>query len=149
MRIRLFPFIALVAAFMAVGLRAAPENQAKDETELEDKMDVMGTAFRKLKRQVNDATQNAASLRLVATLRAAAEEAKTLVPAKAADIPESERAQFVASYRAKMTDLLATLGQLEAALQAGKNNEAVRLVAELVVMQKTGHKTFKRPDDKD
>jgi hypothetical protein len=47
-----------------------------------------------------------------------------------------------------MKELLATLEKLEAALRAGKNDEAARLVAELGVMQKVGHKAFKRPDEK-
>ena len=111
-------------------------------------MDVMGTAFRKLKRQVTDATQNAASLQLVATIRLGAEEAVKLVPAKAADVPAAERAKFVADYQVKMKDLLTTLEKLEVALRADKNDEAARLVAELGLMQKAGHKTFKRPDEK-
>jgi len=143
----------LLAAFLTVPstfvLRAEPPKQPQEETELEDKMDVMGTAFRKLKRQVTDATQNAASLQLVATIRLGAEEAVKLVPAKAADVPAAERAKFVADYQVKMKDLLTTLEKLEVALRADKNDEAARLVAELGIMQKVGHKTFKRPDKKE
>jgi soluble cytochrome b562 len=149
MRICLLLLAALLMVPSTFVVSAEPPKQPQEETELEDKMDVMGTAFRKLKRQVNDVTQNAASLQLVATIHMAAEEAVKLVPAKAADVPVAERAKFVADYQMKMKDLLTTLGKLEVALRADKNDEAARLVAELGVMQKVGHKTFKRPDEKE
>jgi len=149
MRIRHLLLAALLMVPSMFPLRAESPKQPQEETELEDKMDVMDTAFRKLKRQVNDATQNAASLQLVATIRLGAEEAVKLVPAKAADVPAAERAKFVADYQMKMKDLLTTLEKLEVTLRADKNDEAARLVAELGVMQKVGHKTFKRPDEKE
>jgi soluble cytochrome b562 len=148
MRIRHLLLAALLTLLSTFALRAESHNPPQEETELEDKMEVMGTAFRKLKRQVNDVTQNPASVQLVAAMRAAAVEAAKLVPVKAADAPEAERAKFVSDYRVKMKELLTTLEQLEVALRADKNDEAVRLVAELGVMQKVGHKAFKRPDEK-
>ena len=148
MRIRHLLLAVLLMAPANFVLSAEPHHPPQEETELEDKMDLMGTAFRKLKRSVNDATQNPASLQLVATMRAAAAEAQKLVPAKAFDVPETERAKFVSDYRMKMKDLLAALEKLEVALRADKNDEAARLVTELGLMQKAGHKTFKRPDEK-
>ena len=106
MRICLLLLAALLMVPSTFVVSAEPPKQPQEETELEDKMDVMGTAFRKLKRQVNDVTQNAASLQLVATIHMAAEEAVKLVPAKAADVPVAERAKFVADYQMKMKDLL-------------------------------------------
>src|ERR1035437_1494969 len=126
MRIRHLLLAALLMVPSAFLLRAESLKQPPEVTELEDKMDVMGTAFRKLKRQMNDATQNAASLQLVATIRLVAEEAVKLVPAKAADVPAAERAKFVADYQVKMKDLLTTLEKLEVVLRADKNDEAVR-----------------------
>jgi len=101
-------------------------------------MEKMGGAFRKLKRQIADPTQNAASLQLVATIRAAAEEASRLTPAKSADVPAADRAKFEADYQAKMKNFTVELGKLE----------AVKLVADLGALQKAGHKEFKRPDEK-
>jgi soluble cytochrome b562 len=148
MRIRHLLLAVLLTAPANFVLSAEPHHPPQEETELEDKMDLMGTAFRKLKRSVNDATQNPASLQLVAAMRTAAAEAEKHVPAQTADVPVAERAKFVADYRVKMKDLLTTLEKLEVALRADKNDEAARLVAELSVMQKVGHKTFKRPDEK-
>lgn len=111
-------------------------------------MDSMSQAWKKLKRQAADATKNAESLQLVATLRSAAEEAAKLEPAKAADVPVADRAKFVAEYRVGIKKLIAALTQLETALQAGKNDEADKLVADIGALQKAGHKEFKRPDEK-
>jgi soluble cytochrome b562 len=148
MRISHLILAALLALPLPFLMRAEQPKQPQEETALEEKMDVMGAAFRKLKRQVGDAAQNAASLKLVAAMRTAAEEAVKLAPAKAADVPEAERPRFVADYRAKMSDLLVALEKLSQALQANNNDQAVRLVSEIGVMQKVGHKVFKRPDEK-
>jgi soluble cytochrome b562 len=147
MKFRIILFAALLAVPVTVGLCAdEPKGPSQEETELEGKMDKMNGAFRKLKRQVSDPTKNADSLQLVARMRAAAEDAVKLNPAKATDLPEDERAKFVAEYQLKMKDFIVELGKLEAALNANKNDEAVKLVADLGARQKAGHKDFKRPD---
>lgn len=111
-------------------------------------MDVMGKAWKKLKRQVADASQNPDSLQLVATIRTAAEDALKLIPARVADVPAADQAKFMADYQAGIRKLIASFGKLEAALSAGKNDEAVKLVAEISVIQKAGHNAFERPDEK-
>src|SRR5271157_2156542 len=73
---------------------AAPGSEKK--TELEMRMDRIGKAFRKLKKQVGDPAQNAASLELLSAMEAAAKEAIELTPEKAEDIPEDQRAKFEA-----------------------------------------------------
>jgi soluble cytochrome b562 len=115
---------------------------------MEGKMDTMGGAFRKLKRQVADATKNAESLQLLATIQTAANEAAKLIPAKAADLPAADRAKFEADYQAGMKKLIDGFGKLEVALKADKNDEAAKLVGEIGALQKAGHKEFKRPDEK-
>ena len=149
MKIRLFLFAVLLAVPTAFDLRAAePGKQPQEETELEGKMDRMGGDWRKLKRQVADATKNADSLQLLAAIRAASAEATKLIPAKAEDVPVADRAKFVAGYQARMKTLDEAFEKLEAVLRAGKNDEAVNLVAEIGALQKAGHKEFKRPEEK-
>ena len=149
MKIRIL-LLAVLFAFPAVVVVRADEHKksANDETELEEKMDSMGQAWKKLKRQAADATKNAESLQLVATLRTAAEEAAKLEPAKAADVPVADRAKFVADYRGGIKKLIGELAKLEVALQAGKNDEAAKLVADIGALQKAGHKEFTRPAEK-
>ena len=149
MKIRILGLAVLIALFASFALHAQePKKQPKEETELEGKMEKMGKAWKQLKRQVKDVSKNAESLELVATIRAASEEASKLTPAMAADIPAADRAKFVADYQAGVKKLIVELGKLEAALKADKNDEAVKLVADIGALQKAGHKEFKRPDEK-
>ena len=115
---------------------------------LEDAMDKMNGAYRKLRRQVADATKNANSLELVATLRAASEESAKLVPKLAAERPEAERPAFIAAYQKQMQEFTAALAPLEAALKANNNAEAEKIVADLGARQKQGHKEFKKQEKK-
>src|SRR5690349_20810384 len=96
---------AAFAADEAPAATAAPTPAAKEkkpETELSKKMEKMNGAFRKLRRQATDATKNADSLEQVAILKEYAAAAAKLEPAKAATIPEADRAKWVADYRAEM-----------------------------------------------
>lgn len=142
MKLRILLLSLICAAVTLPCVRA--ENKAKsadkEETELEKQMDKMGGAFRKLKRQVADASKNEDSLKLVATIKAASADSAKLTPAWK---PEQKE-----KYQAKMKDFNAMVGKLEAALKAGKNDEAVKIADELGAAQKEGHKEFKKPDDK-
>jgi len=118
----------------------------RPSTELEDRMDEMGNAFKKLRRQINEPTQNAASLELVARLRAGTEKAIKLTPAKAADVPEADRAKFIADYQEGIKHLQASIGKLEEALKANNNAEAAKILKEIGAEQKEGHKQFMRKE---
>jgi hypothetical protein len=113
---------------------------ANDETELGGHMDKMSGAFRKLKRQIADASKNADSLALVATIKAAGVESAKEKPAW--------KPQDAAKFQAKMKEFNDKVAKLEAALKAGKNDEAAKIVDELGQAQKEGHKEFKKPDEK-
>jgi hypothetical protein len=129
---------------------AAPTagKEEKPETELTRQMDKMNSAFRKLRRQATDPAKNADSLAQVAILKEFAAASAKLEPAKAATIPEASRTKWVAEYRAKMTETLATIDKLEAALKAGQNEEAGKLVTELNAQQRAGHKEFRAEETK-
>ena len=151
MKIRILLLTLISALAIVPGVRAQDakaKSADKEETELGDKMDKMGGAFRKLKRQINDASKNEDSLKLVATMRESSKAALKLEPAMKADKPAAEQAKFVAAYQAKMKEFDTQVGALEAALKAGNNAEAAKIVAALGVAQKEGHKEFKRPDKK-
>lgn len=138
----------ILAMILLSGLsQAAPEHDKnKEPTPLEEQMDRMSSAFRKLRRQAGEAAKNEASLELVATMRAAAKQAQQLIPAKAQEVPEASRAKFVAGYQEQMMQFIATLDTLEKALKAGDNAGALKLVSELGAMQKSGHKEYKKQD---
>jgi soluble cytochrome b562 len=141
----LAPLASAADAPPAASAQPAPDNEKK--TELELRMDRMGKAFRKLKKQVSDPAQNASSLQLVATMQAAAKEAVDLTPEKAQDLPADQRPKFIEDYRAGIKGLLDRFDQLQEALTAGKNDEAAKLVSALGDYQKKEHKEFRKPKD--
>ena len=79
---------------------AASHQDDDKKTELEMKrMDRVGKAFRKLRKQVADPTQNASSIELASKMSAALKEAEDLTPEKAADIPDDQRPKFVSDFK--------------------------------------------------
>jgi len=126
---------------------AAPAATDDDEkkTDLEMRMDRMGKAFRKLKKQVADPAQNASSLELVATMQAAAKEALDFTPAKTADLPADQQAKFVDDFKAGIKGMQDEFTKLSDALTAGKNDAAVKIVAEIGDLEKKDHKEFRKP----
>ena len=111
-------------------------------------MEEIGKAFRRLGRQIDDASKNEDTLKLIATIREHAEASLKLDPAKKAEVPAAQQAKFVADYQAKMKGFLANLAKLESAVKAGNNAEADTLIKTLKQDQKEGHKEFKIEDKK-
>jgi len=150
MNIRRYFLLSLLLPLLSLGFRAdaaEPHDPAKEEvTPLGEQMDKMNGAFRKLRRQAQDATKNASSLEYVATMQAAAKEAATLTSAMAADIPEAKRTQFVEGYQDQIKKLIAGLAELETAFKVGDNATAESIISDLRGIQKEGHHDYKKPD---
>ena len=125
---------------------AAPADEKK--TDLDLRMDRVAKAFRKLRKQVSDPTQNAASLALLATMQAALAEAVDLTPEKAADVPADQKAKFIEGYKAGIKGMQDEFTKLGDALTAGKNDDAPKIVADILALEKKDHGDFRRPDDK-
>jgi soluble cytochrome b562 len=147
--------IRLLLFTLVCGLVAAPLIQAQDRprqkepaTELEDHMEKISGAFRVLRRQISDASKNQDSLQRIATIRENAEVSLKLDPAKKADIPADQQAKFVADYQAKMKAFIADVNKVEAALKAGNNDEAAKLLQSLKQDQDEGHKEFQKKKKK-
>jgi cytochrome c556 len=141
--------LLLAVMLIAPAIVFAQPKQDRPDTDIEKAMEKMSGAYRKPRRQVTDPAPNAASLELVATIRAGATVARKHTPLKAADLPEQERAALVGNFQKKMDEFLGTVGRLEEALKAGNNDEVARLVAELGKIQKADHKEFRRPEKDD
>ncbi len=140
MKLRLFLSAILIALVSSTMIRAA-------DTALEKEMKVVKNAFNQLKQQAADPAQNTSSLALVAKIRAAAKSASSLEPEKTADLPEKDRAAFVADYKDEMKTFIANLDKLAAALKAGNNADAVKIVSDLKTMQREAHKEFRKSED--
>jgi hypothetical protein len=137
---------AAPAAAAAPTVAPAPAHADSDEkTDLEVRMDHMGRAYRKLKKQVGDPAQNATSLQLVATMQNAAKEALQFTPAKTADLPADQQAKFVEDFKAGIQGMQDEFTKLSDALTAGKNDDAIKIVAEIDALEKKDHKEFRKP----
>jgi soluble cytochrome b562 len=136
--------LAIVVSGPRLAAMADPNPGDEEMTELGEHMDRMSGAFRKLRRQAGDPAHNAASLELLGEMRAAAQAAGKLIPAKAADLPESEREKFTAAYRKRMGQLLAQLADIEASLKAGDNPAAQKQIGELADFQKASHREYRK-----
>jgi hypothetical protein len=124
---------------------ATAQGDSDEKTDLEVRMDHMGRAYRKLKKQVGDPAQNASSLQLVATMQKAAKEALQFTPAKTADLPADQQAKFVEDFKAGIQGMQDEFTKLSDALTAGKNDDAIKIVAEIDALEKKDHKEFRKP----
>jgi soluble cytochrome b562 len=138
-------FLATVALAPAASSHAASPD---DQTELGARMEKLNAPWRKLRRQVADPAKNTASLELLAKIREAAKGAEQLTPAMAADLPADRRAKFQADYAAGMKKFADYLDALEAALKAGDNAAAAKVVAAIASHQREAHKAFRKEEDK-
>lgn len=147
---KLLPLLTLLltlAPSFALAAETGKAEKAKhEETPLGETMDKMSSAWRKLRRQAADAAQNAASLELLAGIKAAAEKSLTYTPDLAKDIPADKREAFIAGYQAKIKELIAALDKLATQLKAGDNAAAADQITKIGAMQKEGHKEYKRPE---
>jgi hypothetical protein len=124
---------------------AAASDDDEKKTDLEVRMEHMGKAYRKLKKQVADPAQNASSLKLLGTMQEAAKEALEFTPAKAADLPADQQAKFEDDFKAGIRGMQDEFTKLSDALTAGKNDDAVKIVAEIDALEKKDHKEFRKP----
>ena len=122
-----------------------PAAHDEKKTDLELRMDRIGKAFRKLRKQVADPAQNASSLELLSSMQAAAKEAIEFTPAKAEDIPADQRAKFVEDFKSGINHLQDLFTKLQEALAAGRNEDAAKMIADIGDFEKKEHKEFRRP----
>ena len=166
MKIRLLlvaPLCAL-AAVLALQAQSTPTEPPKqseaakgadeDHTELENHMEKIAAAWRKLTRRsggvvpISDASKNEEHLKQLAIMREHMAAATNLEPKLAADKPADERPKFVADYRARMKEEVENLDKIIAAVKAGNNEEAAKLAGEMNNAQKDAHKKFKKKSKK-
>jgi len=130
---------------LALALSLATTAQAQDEpkTPLGKKMAAMNTAMKAVGRQIDDPSKNASTLEQIAIIETNAKASLTLEPEKKAKIPAAEQAKFVSDYQAGMKKLLVVVDKMKAAVKAGNNAEASKLLDEMKGNQREGHKEFR------
>src|SRR4051794_34331441 len=90
---------ARAAVAAAQDEKESKEKKVADlDTELAKQMEVIDGGMKKLRRSLRKAESNKESLETIEKVHAAAVKSKDMVPARAAKVPEAERAKFVAAY---------------------------------------------------
>jgi hypothetical protein len=145
MKIRVLLFTLISALALApAGLRAADEEQ----TELGAKMEKVGGAWRRVKAQIADASKNEDTLAKLAVVKENLTAALKLEPELAKSKSGAEKDKFVSDYRAKLKDEIEKVDKIAAAVKAGKNEDAAKLVGVVDQDQKDAHKSFKKQKKK-
>ena len=120
---------------------------AEEDTALAKEMKVVNKNLRTLKRQVEDASKKDENLALIATAKKSIDAALKLEPEKTKDVPAGEKAAYLQKYKAQMGDLGKTFDELDAAVKAGKVDDAKKIFEKLSEEKEKGHKDF-APDEK-
>lgn len=130
---------------------ALPFMEAADHEEehspLEDQMSAMNKAWRSIRRQVKDPAKNASTLKLIATVKAAAVKSAKMTPMLAEERKGGDKKQFVGDFQKAMKHTIGLIGDLEKAIKAGNNAKAEAIVGKLNDARSDGHDNFKPEDD--
>ena len=140
LKVLLTSLIALTIGFQA-------SVRAEDDTPLAKNMSGMNKALRTLKRQIADASKKDENVAMVEKIKTSIAEAAKLEPKKTKDIPAAEKAAYLEKYKKQMGDLGKTFDEIEAALKAGKADDAKALFDKLAEQKEKGHKDFGADDE--
>jgi cytochrome c556 len=116
------------------------------KTALAKDMDKINKAFRALRKQIADSTQNDSSLDLLATIHDAAVAAGKETPAKAADLADADQAKFMSDYQAKNQEFVDAVDKVTADLKGGDNATAATDLKQLGALERSDHKEFRKPE---
>jgi hypothetical protein len=119
-------------------------DQDEDETKLGHAMEGLRSNAKAVAKAL-EAKDAEAAWKAVCGMQAKLLEAKQEEPATAAGKSAAERPVFVHAFRAKVSEALKKTCDLEAAVLAGKNEEAAGILREITgPMQKAGHQAFRK-----
>jgi hypothetical protein len=114
-----------------------------EDTPMEKEMGVMNTAYKALKKSINDPAQKAENLKLIADIKKTTESTAKMEPKMAAD-QGAKKAEFLAKYKAEMAEFGKAVDALEAAVKGGDTAAAAAAFAKLGELKKKGHEEFKK-----
>ena len=117
-----------------------------EKTPLAKDMDKINRAFRALRKQINDATQNDSTLTLLATIHDSATAASKETPAKAADLPDADQAKFNSDFQSKMQEFITAVDKVTADIKGGDNATAATDLKALAALERDDHKQFRKPE---
>lgn len=138
-----FCAIACVSSAQAQGGPPGGGAPQGPTTPLGEQMRLMNGAFSNLNRLIEAGAADSA-LAAVHVIHAGATEALKHEPAKKADTPAAEQEKFVADYQATMKAFIADVEKVEAAIKAGKMDDAKAAAAKLGADRSEAHPKFRK-----
>lgn len=141
-------FFAVLSLSLLGPLAVAADDHGHSENPLYDNMEKMSDPYRDLLRGIRrpDASEKEAYLVALQTLQVLCVEGKAMIPSKTKDLPETERAAFIADYRKSMANTLITLLKMEKAIIDENWEAANELGRDLRSHKSDGHEKF-QPDE--
>lgn len=133
---------AIIGA-LAFASSAQAQTPEKETTPLGAQMKAINAAYRALGPLIEAGSADSA-LAKVAIIHKSAEEALKFEPVKKADMPAAEQEKFVADYQTTLKSFIVDVDKVDAALKAGKMDEAKTLAAALRVDQMGAHRQFRK-----
>ena len=118
--------------------------RADDDTPLEGQMKILARGMRQLSAQIVDPAKQKENISLLASMKKAATDSKSLEPSMTRTVPEAKRAAFLADYRTDLDELHDALDQVEQAVKAGDSSKASSLLGKVGAVKKEAHGKFKR-----
>jgi soluble cytochrome b562 len=135
-------FVILLLAVFGMSLLPTFGSVQEEASPVASQMKAINKDFRELRRQLRDPEKKEGSLALIQSLMGHLREAQKGEPSKTATLPESERKEFLKSYRSLLDEVIGTVEKLEKAVKAGQMEQAQALLSELNDQKKTGHNRF-------
>jgi len=140
--------VAVLAAGL-VSLQVARAGEA--ESPVDDEMQALNAACRKVNRRYEDPSKKDATLELIAEIQQHAETCKKLTPKKAEKLTGDEKAKYLATYQKHLDALLKDVAALKDAIAAGKTADAKAVLDKIGQMKESSHKELgveeKKKDD--
>ena len=142
----------LVTALAGASAFLAPSSlqetaQHAHETPLEEHMESIEDAVKRLRRSLRDPANLAGSLELVARMQADTLVCKGLEPRLSAGLPADERAASATAYRRLMVDFLSAQLELEAALLDGDAEATSAAFQRVRDFEEPGHERFTEQEE--
>ena len=136
-------FLSSFAPTSRASTNAAAATATSEDTELGEIMEGMRADMKSLGKGI-DAKDQDAAWKAVCSFQGHVLAAKQKVPEKAESLPEAERPAFVTAFRSRISQLLKASCDAEAAVLAGKFDDADKVVKDVMwPMQKPAHKEFR------
>ena len=119
------------------------KSKVKDlDTELAKQMETIDEGMKKLRRTLRKPDSNKESVEWIEKIEKAAAKSKDLIPARAAKVPEAERAKFVENYKKDIDAFIKSVGEMKTAVQDGKNDKAQEVYKTLKTQEDKGHEKY-------